>query len=1182
MRKTPASELGLSTPRVLLGALFCCVAALLATLSYAADPAGGTITPGTTAALTWVGTAPGVPPSAAAECEEGANCDSFKLTISGTPADWTGKQVKVRIQWLSPSSDYDLEIHKDSIDGTLVASSGAGATTSEEVVLNPANASIGTGVFYIRAAYFSATEADQYNGLAEVIPAVGGPVPATQASGVAPRYQNHTPPAAGPATLGIDAAEPSIGVNWLSEGILPGAGDDKNGGRSMYIALLQTLRITFDDSCISSPGALWEDVSFVTTSAQTFDPILYTDRMTGRTLVSQLEFPAGSAATASAYTENDGESWVQSTGAGPGSGVDHQSIGGGGPFHAPLINLTYPNAVYYCAQLPTATCALSLDGGMTYGPAVPVDPNGECGGLHGHIKVGPDGTAYLPNKGCGNGQGVIVSEDNGITWDVREVPGSTSSGSDAAIGIGRADKVAGRGRIYLGYADGDTKAAIASSTDGGLTWSKAVDVGAVFGINNVAFPAVVAGDDDRAAFAFYGTPTAGGLQDPKFKGVWHLYVAHTYDAGKTWHTVDATPNDPMQRGCIWLGGGANICRNMLDFMGIDVDKRGRVLVGYNDGCAGAECAQAPADSVGNSYTALAAIARQTGGKSLFAAHDGMFPDAPTTPGAPQLTVLRNGGIAKVKWSQSNTGGSPVTKYTISRAKGNGALAEIATVPGSQFRYEDETAADTSATYHYSVTATNAQGDSCNNNKVIARFVGDSFSPAGYQIYQDPTGANETGGQAANPDLDIETFSMAEPQSGPHAGKLVFKLKVVDLSSAPNNRMWRIIWDSPNATDRTQKPAKNVGQFYVGKTKDAAGEVTYEYGTVETGVIGLVLGRPRTRRAGAADDGSFTPEGLITIVVSKKKIGAPGQGDLLGNFAVRTFAVDSEEIRTSAATDQATNAAANDFTANAATYQLIGADPAAQLVNISTRLRVQPKDNAMIAGFIVSGSEPKKVIIRGLGPSLKQFPGRLENPTLELYNAAGTLITGNDNWKENQKAAIEASGIPPKNDLEAAIVRSLQPGNYTAILRGKGGDSGIGLVEVYDISPGSASQLVNISTRGLVEGGDNVMIGGFLVRPENRGPLRVIVRALGPSLSASGIDNPLADPTLTLVDSNGTVLQRNDNWQTDQKQAIIGTGIPPTKAAESALVATLPPGDYTAIVRGKGATGTALVEVYALP
>ena len=641
MQTTPPTESGFSRLRVLFAFVLCTFGLGLAFVSFAANPSTGTITPSSTTDVTWQGTASGVPPAAGGEtsCEEGANCDTFKLTISGTPGDWVGKQVKVRIQWLLNSNDYDLSVRKGSPTGPIVGSSGAAASTSEELILNPASASIGTGDFYIRAIYFAVVSADQYSGSASVVAAGLPPTPApTPTTGIAPRYQNYTPPAAGPMTLGIDAGEPSIGVNWFSEGVsgLPSfTATAQNGGRAMYIALLQTLRVTFNDTCASSPSALWEDKTFVTTSAQTFDPILFTDRTStfGRTIVSQLEFPAGSAATASAYTDDDGDVWVQSTGAGPGSGIDHQTIGGGGPFHAPLINPAYPNAIYYCAQLPAATCALSLDGGTTYGPAVPVDPGMVCGGLHGHIKVGPDGTAYLPNKGC-SGQAVIVSEGNGApgTWSVRTVPGSSEGSSDAAVGIGRGDQTGGAGRVYLGYADGDNRAVIATSADRGLTWSQPFDVGAVFGVNNVVFPAVVAGDDNRAAFAFYGTPTAGGLQGARFRGVWHLYVAHTYDGGATWTTVDATPNDPMQRGCIWLGGGANVCRNMLDFMGIDVDKRGRVLVGYNDGCAGGECSQATPEAVGNSYTALAAIARQTAGKSLFAADDALFPDAPTVPG----------------------------------------------------------------------------------------------------------------------------------------------------------------------------------------------------------------------------------------------------------------------------------------------------------------------------------------------------------------------------------------------------------------------------------------------------------------------------------------------------------------------------------------------------------------------
>ncbi|HZA37938.1 MAG TPA: hypothetical protein VE486_02240, partial [Candidatus Baltobacteraceae bacterium] len=200
MAKNSSSQSGSFNLRVVITVLLCAFSASLGWLSFAASPSGGTITPsGPT--LTWTGTGNGVPPAAGGEsdCEQGANCDAFKLTISGTPADWVaaGKQVKVRIVWLLNSSDYDLYVHKGSLDGPVIASSGAGGTTFEEVTLNPNSSNIGTGDFFVNVVYFAATQADQYNGSAAVVAAGAPPIPApTPASGVAPRYQNHTPPAA--------------------------------------------------------------------------------------------------------------------------------------------------------------------------------------------------------------------------------------------------------------------------------------------------------------------------------------------------------------------------------------------------------------------------------------------------------------------------------------------------------------------------------------------------------------------------------------------------------------------------------------------------------------------------------------------------------------------------------------------------------------------------------------------------------------------------------------------------------------------------------------------------------------------------------------------------------------------------------------------------------------------------
>jgi len=247
-----------------------------------------------------------------------------------------------------------------------------------------------------------------------------------------------------------------------------------------------------------------------------------------------------------------------------------------------------------------------------------------------------------------------------------------------------------------------------------------------------------------------------------------------------------------------------------------------------------------------------------------------------------------------------------------------------------------------------------------------------------------------------------------------------------------------------------------------------------------------------------------------------------------------------------------------------------------LGNISTRTLVETGDKVLIGGFIVTGTQPKKVIVRAIGPSLP-LTGVLPNPFLELHDSSGALIVSNDNWRTDQEQEIIATGLAPSNDNESAIVMTLDPGSYTAIVRGAIGGSGIALVEVYDLDQLVDSKLANISTRGLVETGDNVLIGGFIVLGDNAAS--ALLRAIGPSLPLTG---SLADPTLELHDSNGATLTSNDDWRSDQESEILATGLPPTNDAESAILTTLAPGSYTAIVRGaNNTTGIALVEVYQL-
>ncbi len=455
------------------------------------------------------------------------------------------------------------------------------------------------------------------------------PPPPPPAPG-APAFVNYPAPenispALGSTTASQHAAgEPSIGVDW-------------NTGKAFIGAGNHTLRVTFNDA-VKPASALWEDKRspFARVS---LDPILFTDDGrfggTNRTFSSQLN----GVTSELSFTDDDANNWTPTQGSGQPAGVDHQTVGGG-PYASPAPAVhTYPHAIYYCSQdIATAFCSRSDDGGLTFGPGVPIYTfahvngvdlpvaPGTCGGLHGHVRVSPDGTAYVPNENCQDPSGVArpgvaVSTDNGLTWVVRTVPDAKtiSPGSDPSVAAGK------NNTIYFGYVNSDGHAKIAVSHDHGLHWSKSKDAGTPFGIQNAEFAEVIAGDDNRAAFGFLGTPTAGDTQSGDFLGVWHLYVAFTYDGGRTWTTADATPSDPVQRGCIWNQGGSNPCRNLLDFNDITTDKFGRVLVGYADGCTGS-CVADPSQNATNgpvtAQDALATIARQTGGRGLFAAFDG--------------------------------------------------------------------------------------------------------------------------------------------------------------------------------------------------------------------------------------------------------------------------------------------------------------------------------------------------------------------------------------------------------------------------------------------------------------------------------------------------------------------------------------------------------------------------------
>jgi len=427
--------------------------------------------------------------------------------------------------------------------------------------------------------------------------------------------------------------------------------------------------------------------------------------------------------------------------------------------------------------------------------------------------------------------------------------------------------------------------------------------------------------------------------------------------------------------------------------------------------------------------------------------------------------------------------------------------------------------------------------------VTWRFV--SIDPATNQPTTDPTAGFLPPDKVAPQGQGSVSFIIAAKPNQPDGTEIRNKARIVfDLNAPIDTPEWLNTIDHtpPVSAVLPLASTNSAARFEVkwNGTDSAAGVAYYSIYVSENG-------------------GAFTPWLVNTAATSAFFEGRPS--------TTYTFY--------SVAGDGAGNREAAPPAADASTTTLAG-----QLLNISTRMRVLTGDNVLIGGLIITGTDPKRVIIRAIGPSLSPaFAGTLADPKLELYQG-NTLLASNDNWKDTQRTEIEATTIPPTNDLESAIVRTLAPGAYTAVMSGKDGGTGIGVVEAYDLDQAANSKLANIATRGFVDSGDNVMIGGVIAGGKGGADTRVLIRAIGPSLASAGITGALQDPTLELRNANGSLVRVNDNWQAAQQTEIEATTIPPTNAAESAIIATLTPGNYTAIVRGKdNLTGIAVVEVY---
>jgi hypothetical protein len=857
MRKhpDPSQTSGFLIPRLAVATALFAAAATMSWLAFAVPtPPSGTLTENNT--LTFQ-TGPNVrsnPTSntaiagAGLICNEATPCEDYALTVTVPAGYENSHNMVITTSWTTPGEDYDVYLYQGTSTTPI---KDAASSSNPEVMI----ASAASGSYVVRVVPFAVAGGTTTTRIElRQKPVTVTPVPPGPGS---PRYQVFQ----SPPGIGDSAGEPTLGAGKPSL--------TQPGGPTMYIASLQTLRVTWDD-CASPATALWEDKSFPTTSLVTLDPILFTDVGAGRlsparTFVSQL----GPKTSSLVFSDDNGESYLQSQGSGINSGVDHQTIGGG-PYREnanppPPPHPLYPNAIYYASQdLAVAQLARSDTGGATFGPAVPMYNLTQCGGLHGHIKVAPDGTVYVPNRGCGGGQGVIVSEDNGLTFAVRVVPGSSPGDTDPSLGID-AD-----GKIYFAFSDGDGHPKVAVSSDKGVTWSPPIDVGVPFGLQNSVFATAVGGSAGRATVMYISTETPGNYTAiNSFAGIWHVYAASTFDGGANWTTVRVTPeNDPVQRGSICTNGTA--CgpdRNLLDFNDMEIDHEGRVLMAFADGCVGCT-----SPTGADSRSAKATIARQSGGKRMIAQFDP--PAEPAVAAAPRVTsVIRTGDAVRVNWLAPDNGGSAITGYNVYRKEGaKGMFVRLGgsnppTAPANRTSYDDLTASPT-AEYFYKVTAVNAIGEStfCGEFPVSAApVVPDRCVLPGIGLLVDPAG-DETG-DPANAQRDIRELSVAElynPASS--VNRVTFRLKVSNLSPipAPSSR-WTIFF-----TRQDPAPATTSTEWFVSMVTDdtaSPGTPVYRYGHTSIGTGGV----RQLTTDGTADSGSNSPDGTILI-----NIGAPTQ------------------------------------------------------------------------------------------------------------------------------------------------------------------------------------------------------------------------------------------------------------------------------------------------------------------
>ena len=1111
----------------------------------AATPPDGTIDPTPGAMVEWDGfaaTLPGGGPAGEATCIDGTNCDVFTLHVDGAMADWAGKSIVIKITF-PLGDDADLYLHKDTVDGPPAGSGQNGGPAdgdgvSETAVINPATSD--TGDYVVHVLYATFVPGDKVHGVATVISAQGPDAAKTRPATYITGGITFSPNVPLKVAANFTDAEPSNRTDFQGNFYTGGIRGFPAGVDLWYFDLRPTVNgapnPTYDPN-MRIPAYRGQPDGFSPASAADLggDGGGDIDLAVGFSLAPSQTYPtlAFSSLIAANLSTGNSNDLAQTYTRNPAGNLPGGPPADDRQWHEFLGSSTV-YMLYRTLAPAISQIQRSDDGGFSYGPTATAGTIGQTGSVDVHQATGVvygSGSSGLVAVGIPSIPGQAPTTADYTTYQAATDP----NGLDHKFfEVKVAEDGTPNGTLYVCYSN-DTDIWVKHSTDQGKTWADPVKVnGGNFDSKINIFPWMETGPTPGSiGVVWYGTSNPINSDAAE----WKVYFAQSFNANSAMptfrvaevteaeHTIHAA--NISENGLDPTGTGVN--RNLLDYFQMSFDPQGAAVVAYADDHN---------DFFGNMFAA-----RQISGPSI---NNGQPLPAPVEGSG----LVRPPSTATVVFPdafpprQPGVNGEQVTDFT-----------------------EDVTTA------------------------ALTRL----HTPDGIDMLS----------------LQYDTSGTGESLA------IAASIKVSDLSTIPTAGQWRASFavNSPHSVisadgTYTFGASDHGDQFYVQASTSASGGQTFTYGKAVRDPDGGVT----YTSLGAADAGAFNQDdNIISIQVSVAKLNtvlsAAGHPTIGDGTIVTGLRGHSASAATSAArgddTFGGTQFLVHDsaFPSRAPTpsptpLPLVGVAPGATpvptppsrvLANISTRVSLTATEKTGIAGFIKRTAPAKRLLIRGIGPSIKSLPGTIQDPTLDIFDSTGALIASNDNWRGPQQAEIIATGLAPLDDNEAAVIVNLTGSaslnDYTAILRGAGGSIGVGVIEVYDLDGDSFADLGNVSTRGAVGTGNDVLIGGFIVRDNSSAnqPQNILLRGLGPSLSANGVGNPLQDPSIDLRDAQGNQIATNDDWGTSPDAAALQTsGLAPTNAKESAILRTLAPAAYTLILQGVGGgTGVGIVEAFNL-